>query len=199
MEVSELLTGIAGRRHETEPDAAAAAAANMSAGHEFAIEASGNVPGASHSGWQRLIKGELPIQTDSVALRMLLQRVRSNLEKDPSQQTRLAGAQALRQFFIKNQQLLKREIDMLAADESTYSERAETAEQRRLPACRRNPLPSGSNSSAGVASGYAGRRPADDDRAGPPVNRQQADRRQQAGRGTNPAAILCQASKPSGK
>lgn len=87
--------------------------------HEFQIE-SGNVPEPSHPGWQRLINGQLPIETDSVALRMLLQRVRSNLEKDPSENTRLAGAQALRQFFIKNQQMLKREIGSLVAEASAF-------------------------------------------------------------------------------
>lgn len=123
-EVSEA-TGVVPAGREGEPGLPSAAT-ETSDSHEFAIEATGNVPGASHSGWQRLINGELAIQTDSVALRMLLQRVRNNLEKDPSQQTRLAGAQSLRQFFIKNQQLLKREIEMLTAEEQAFSDRTDT-------------------------------------------------------------------------
>ncbi len=117
-EISEA-TGVvpSGQAAEAEP----AAAAEASGSHEFAIEETGQVPGASHNGWQRLINGELSLQTDSVALRMLLQRIRSNLEKDPSQQTRLAGAQSLRQFFLKNQQLLHREIEMLTGEEPAFS------------------------------------------------------------------------------
>lgn len=77
---------------------------------------SGDVPGVDNSGWQRLIKGEIPVQTDSVALRMLLQRVRGQVEKNPGEETRRAGAQMLRQFFIKNQQLLRHELDMIKGD-----------------------------------------------------------------------------------
>ena len=124
-EISEA-TGVvpSGQATTAEP----AAAAETSDSNEFAIEETGNVPGASHNGWQRLINGELSLQTDSVALRMLLQRIRSNLEKNPSQQTRLAGAQSLRQFFLKNQQLLHREIEMLSSEEPAFSSGEATSE-----------------------------------------------------------------------
>jgi len=124
-EISEA-TGIVPPGREADSETPRAAAEPVEA-HEYQLEDTGKVPGTSHSGWQRLIKGGLPIQTDSVALRMLLQRIRGNVEKDPSQQTRLAGAQALRQFFLKNQQLLSREIEMLTADTPDYGSGAETS------------------------------------------------------------------------
>lgn len=82
---------------------------------------SGNVPGADNSGWQRLINGEIPVQTDSVALRMLLQRVRSQVEKNPTEQTRRTGAQMLRQFFLKNQQLLSHELELIKGEAPALS------------------------------------------------------------------------------
>ncbi len=121
-EISEL-TGIAPAGRDAAP-AAETAAADSDDSHDFDLADTSHIPGADHKGWQRLINGELPIQTDSVALRMLLQRVRSNVEKDPGEQTRRAGAQSLRQFFIKNQQLLKHEIELLGADQTTMASRA---------------------------------------------------------------------------
>lgn len=123
-EIGEI-TGITpmGRDQSTDSDTVAS---QSQASHDFELIDSGNIPAPDHSGWQRIIKGDLPIQTDSVALRMLLQRIRSNVEKDPSDSTRHAGAQSLRQFFIKNQQLLKHEIELLSGDQSTMSSRAVT-------------------------------------------------------------------------
>jgi hypothetical protein len=77
---------------------------------------SGDVPTADNRGWQRLINGEIPVQTDSVALRMLLQRVRGQIEKNPSDESRRTGAQMLRQFFVKNQQLLRPELEMVKSE-----------------------------------------------------------------------------------
>lgn len=137
-EISEA-TGIAPAGNEYADDEHAAAADHES--HEFHIVDSSNVPDVSHKGWQRLINGELPIQTDSVALRMLLQRIRTNLEKNPSADTRRNGAHALRQFFVKNQQLLKREIDLLTADEPAFSHSTASA----APAAGSSSLPAESD------------------------------------------------------
>lgn len=103
------------------------------ASHDFELVDSGRVPPADHAGWQRLINGELPIRTDSVALRMLLQRVRNDIEKNPTEQSRLAGGKVLRQFFIKNQQLLHEEIELLRADQGLADRAGEESHGGNLP------------------------------------------------------------------
>lgn len=74
-----------------------------------------NIPTEDHPNWQRLINGELEIVTDVVALKMMLERIRISVEKNPSQATRLAGAKILRQYFIKHQQKHRAELDQLIA------------------------------------------------------------------------------------
>lgn len=123
-EISEI-TGITPAAAAQSADSDAAAGRSQ-ASHDFELIDSGNIPSADHEGWQRIINGDLPIRTDSVALRMLLQSIRSNVEKDPGDHTRRAGAQSLRQFFIKNQQLLKHEVELLRGDQSTMSSREVT-------------------------------------------------------------------------
>ncbi|MEX2516549.1 MAG: hypothetical protein WD572_06510 [Gammaproteobacteria bacterium] len=95
------------------------------AAQSYEIADTGRVPAASHPGWQRLIRGDIAITTDSVALRMLLQRVRSDLEKHPGAASQSKGAQILRQFFIKNQQLLQHEIELLQSQAGGSQARSE--------------------------------------------------------------------------
>ena len=74
-----------------------------------------SIPPENHPSWQRLIDGELEIVTDVVALKMMLERIRISVEKNPSNSTRMAGAKILRQYFIKHQQKHRAELDQLAA------------------------------------------------------------------------------------
>ena len=74
-----------------------------------------NIPSEDHPNWQKLINGELEIVTDVVALKMMLERIRISVEKNPTEATRLAGAKILRQYFIKHQQKHRAELDRLVA------------------------------------------------------------------------------------
>ncbi len=73
------------------------------------------IPAEDHPSWQRLINGELEIVTDVVALKMMLERIRISVEKNPSESTRMAGAKILRQYFIKHQQKHRAELNQLVA------------------------------------------------------------------------------------
>jgi hypothetical protein len=74
---------------------------------------SSDIPHLGHPNWQLLINGKLPIQTVSVALRMLLQHVRANYNKSPGRTAGIAGAKLLRQFFVRNKKSLQGEIDQI--------------------------------------------------------------------------------------
>jgi hypothetical protein len=74
---------------------------------------SSNILPLDHPNWQLLINGKLPIQTVSVALRMLLQHVRASYNKTPGRTAGITGAKLLRQFFIRNKKSLNREINQI--------------------------------------------------------------------------------------
>jgi len=73
------------------------------------------VPAESHPSWQRLIDGDLVLETDIVALKMMLQSVRISVEKNPTEASRHAGAKILRQYFIKHKNKHKTELNQLIA------------------------------------------------------------------------------------
>ena len=73
------------------------------------------IPAESHPSWQRLINGDLILNTDTVALKMMLQSVRISIEKNPSEASRQAGAKILRQYFIKHQSKHTTELNQLIA------------------------------------------------------------------------------------
>lgn len=81
----------------------------------------GGLPGEQHQCWQRIISGELKIETAHVGLQMMMERVRLSVENSPSNASRLAGAKILRQFFIKYKNRLKPEIRQLGIEpEATH-------------------------------------------------------------------------------
>jgi hypothetical protein len=73
------------------------------------------IPAESHPSWQRLIDGDLVLDTDIVALKMMLQSVRISIEKNPTEASRQAGAKILRQYFIKHQSKHTTELNQLIA------------------------------------------------------------------------------------
>lgn len=79
-------------------------------------KATAPVPVETHPNWQRFINGEIPIQASAIALQMLLQRVRQQIAKNPSEETRLSSARLLRQYFIKNLHLHQAELNILGGD-----------------------------------------------------------------------------------
>jgi phage anti-repressor protein len=74
-----------------------------------------SVPAESHPSWQRLIDGDLVLDTDIVALKMMLQSIRISIENNPTEASRHAGAKILRQYFIKHQNKHKTELNQLIA------------------------------------------------------------------------------------
>ncbi len=73
------------------------------------------IPPETHPSWQRLINGDLVLETDIVALKMMLQSVRISIEKNPTEASRQAGAKILRQYFIKHQSKHITELNQLIA------------------------------------------------------------------------------------
>ena len=62
-----------------------------------------------------MIDGELQIQTDIVALKMMLQSIRLSVENNPGEAARAAAAKILRQYFVKHQSKHRTEIEQLIA------------------------------------------------------------------------------------
>ncbi|HEY5703584.1 MAG TPA: hypothetical protein VIV20_08935 [Gammaproteobacteria bacterium] len=99
------------------PEAAAEPVPAAAGGpRSFDLETS-DLPRETHPNWQRLISGEIPVQSNVVALQMLLQRVRQQIDTDPTETTRLSAARLLRQYFIKNQNQHPTEIAVLKGEE----------------------------------------------------------------------------------
>jgi len=117
---------------ETAPvagDARVAAAVPVSAFESTAaaIKATG-IPAESHPGWQSLINGEIPVETDVLALKMMLERVRTAIARNPSSASRLAGAKILRQYFVKYQHLHAGELAQIARGQAVSAPAAEGAQ-----------------------------------------------------------------------
>jgi len=116
-EISER-TGVAPEYHEPNIPAAAPATAPVQADHvathSYELGQATNLPAETDEAWQRLINGEIPIQSSSVALQMLIQRIRQNIMASPTEVTRLASSKLLRQYFVKNQSQHQAEINMLS-------------------------------------------------------------------------------------
>lgn len=77
------------------------------------------VPEEKDNCWQLLVDGKLPLSTDAVALKMLLERVRLSLGSQADPAHRLAGARALRSYFTKYRSRLQKELRQLQANAGT--------------------------------------------------------------------------------
>jgi hypothetical protein len=73
------------------------------------------VPAENSPGWQDLIDGRIPIRSDAIGLKMLLERLRLTLGSQPLPAGRLAGARILRQYFVKHHTRHRAELEMLHA------------------------------------------------------------------------------------
>ncbi len=71
------------------------------------------IPDIDHPSWQLLISGKLSIRSNVVALNMLMQHVCTKYSESPGIETSTTGVESLRQFFIRNESLLKDEINQL--------------------------------------------------------------------------------------
>jgi len=88
-----------------------------------------DVPAETHDNWQRLIRGEIPIQTNAVGLQMLLQRIRQDIANNPSEIARINSAKLLRQYFVKNQKQHQADIDLISGNAAQSSVQAATVSQ----------------------------------------------------------------------
>lgn len=85
------------------------------------------IPPESHPGWQSLINGEIPVETDVLALKMMLERVRTAIARNPTSASRLAGAKILRQYFVKYQHLHATELAQVARGHAASGQAAESS------------------------------------------------------------------------
>ena len=93
---------------------AASSPADYAETKSFELVADSNVPAETDPNWQRIINGELPLQTNAVGLQMMLQRVRQDIARNPSEVTRINSAKLLRQYFIKNQNQHQADIALIS-------------------------------------------------------------------------------------
>ncbi|MEO0971552.1 MAG: hypothetical protein AAFX85_00545, partial [Pseudomonadota bacterium] len=80
---------------------AAAAAANV------------QVPPVDDPVWGRLMDGDLALETEAFALRMMLERIRRSVRRDPSESNRQAAAAQLRDYFVKHERVHRAELQRI--------------------------------------------------------------------------------------
>lgn len=107
-------TGVIPEYYEESAPVATLAKFEHAATRSFELDHVANLPAETSDVWQRLIDGEIPVQFNSVALKMLMHKVKQNMQTDPSEVTQLSNIKLLRQYFIKNQSQHQAEIKMLS-------------------------------------------------------------------------------------
>ncbi len=90
------------------------------------------IPAENDLCWQSLIDGLIQLNTDNVALQMMLERIRLSVERNPSAPNISAGIKLLRQFFVKHHTRLLAELTQLGGDTSDIITPIETAETRQV-------------------------------------------------------------------
>ncbi|MGQ0659130.1 MAG: hypothetical protein ACT4NU_13765 [Chromatiales bacterium] len=106
------------------------------------------IPPESHPGWQSLINGEIPVETDVLALKMMLERVRMAIVRNPTSASRLAGAKILRQYFLKYQHLHRSELAQISGGQVAGGRAAES--NRHLPDLTATVAPQGMTGVRGI-------------------------------------------------
>ncbi len=79
------------------------------------VAASADVPPVDDPVWRRLMDGELLLETDAFALRMMLERIRRSVRRDPSEGNRQAAALQLRDYFVKHERVHRAELQRIRA------------------------------------------------------------------------------------
>jgi hypothetical protein len=112
---SELQTINAGL---TESDLKASVTA-INADVQQGLSSASGVPPVNSPAWQSLMDGAIEIETDAVALKMLLERIRQTIAKNPAPSYRAAATKMLHQYFVKNEDKHVVELSVLnSADNS---------------------------------------------------------------------------------
>jgi alkylated DNA nucleotide flippase Atl1 len=99
-------------QHQAEINMLSGGVTPMMAAAQSVASASG-LPGDDDLCWQRIINGSLKIDTSEVGLQMMMQRVRLSVERNPTEDSRIAGSRILHQYFSKHQARLQAEIQQL--------------------------------------------------------------------------------------
>ncbi|MEM9387545.1 MAG: hypothetical protein AAGA68_21005 [Pseudomonadota bacterium] len=86
-------------------------------GRRTASAPAGNVdvPPVDDPVWRRLMDGDLLLETDAFALRMMLERIRRSVRRDPSEGNRQAAALQLRDYFVKHERVHRAELQRIRA------------------------------------------------------------------------------------
>ena len=71
------------------------------------------VPSPGDPVWRRLVLGEISLQTDVFALRMMLERIRGSVARDPSESNVRTAAGQLREYFVKHERVHRAELRRL--------------------------------------------------------------------------------------
>lgn len=91
---------------ELPPAAALAAQGGVGERHE-------NVPDVSDPIWLRLVSGELQLDIRVLSLKLMLARVRSQLDVISDEEVRLLKLRELHRYFVKNERVLSHELSQL--------------------------------------------------------------------------------------
>ncbi|RFA25845.1 hypothetical protein CAI21_17965 [Alkalilimnicola ehrlichii] len=73
----------------------------------------GDIPNLNHPVWADIAKGGLEIDTRVLSLKMLLARLRSQLQRTSDEEVMMLKLQELRRYFVNNRRLLVHELKQL--------------------------------------------------------------------------------------
>ncbi len=84
-----------------------------------------DIPSETHENWQRIVNEELVLPSNTIALQMLLQRIRRNLVSHPSETTRMNSVKLLRQYFIRNRDKHQLDLKIIAGKLKQHKDKAD--------------------------------------------------------------------------
>ena len=80
---------------------------------DVAAPSSPNVPDMTDPVWVRLMEGDMTLDIKALSLKLMLTRVRSQLELISDEEVRLLKLRELHRYFVKNERVLKHELTQL--------------------------------------------------------------------------------------
>lgn len=103
-----------GRSSPTEPEAAVVRpVAAGPAPADAAAAADSAVPDVTDPVWQRLLEGDLSLDIKVLSLKLMLTRLRSQLDLIQDEEVRMLKLKELHRYFVKNERVLNHELDQL--------------------------------------------------------------------------------------
>ena len=95
--------------------ASPAAAAGAPAAAESAAQATEDIPDLTDPVWLKLIEGQVDIDIRALSLKLLMTRLRSQLEVITDEEVRMLKLRELHRYFVKNARMLGHELSQLRA------------------------------------------------------------------------------------